>query len=332
MKISHRERLLACIANDSAIDRPPVSLWRHFPVDDQHPETLADATLAFQSQFDFDFVKVTPASSFCLKDWGADDLWEGASEGTRRYINHPINSPDAWEQLTALDPYIAKYLSKQLDCLRLIRARTPKETSILQTVFSPLAQAKNLVGGKKLITDLRRFPEAVSSGLTKIAETTRRFVEAAIDTGIDGIFYAIQHAQPKELTYTEYVKYGVQNDLRSLEPAKGLFFNLIHLHGNQVYFNILPLYGSLFKIVNWHDQETPPSLTEALEQFNGAVCGGISQRNVIYNTKWQIQNEARDSLEKTKGSRHILGTGCVVPIIAPYGNIMAIRQSVEKIK
>ena len=70
---SKRDRLKAAIAGQKA-DRPPVALWRHFPVDDQDPALLAAATAAFQQTYDFDLVKVTPASSFCLRDWGAQDL------------------------------------------------------------------------------------------------------------------------------------------------------------------------------------------------------------------------------------------------------------------
>ena len=50
--LTHRERLYACIADDPALDRPPVAFWRHFPVDDQSAETLAAATLDFQRHYD----------------------------------------------------------------------------------------------------------------------------------------------------------------------------------------------------------------------------------------------------------------------------------------
>ncbi len=100
---THRERLQACL-NGETIDRPPIALWRHFPVDDQTPEALAAATLNFQKTYDFDLVKVTPASSFCVKDWGVEDEWVGDTEGTRRYTKRVINDPRDWEKLTALDP------------------------------------------------------------------------------------------------------------------------------------------------------------------------------------------------------------------------------------
>jgi hypothetical protein len=86
--MNKRERLAAAIAGQS-VDRVPVALWRHFPGDDQAPAALAAATVAFQRRWDFDFVKVTPASSFQIKDWGAQDAWQGNIEGTRQYASTP---------------------------------------------------------------------------------------------------------------------------------------------------------------------------------------------------------------------------------------------------
>ena len=50
--LSHRERLEACIGGEQ-IDRVPVALWRHFPVDDQNPDRLAAATAAFPTHLRF---------------------------------------------------------------------------------------------------------------------------------------------------------------------------------------------------------------------------------------------------------------------------------------
>ena len=329
MSLSHRERLQACLANDAALDRSPVALWRHFPVDDQDPETLAASTLDFQRRFGFDFVKVTPASSFSIKDWGAEDAWEGNPEGTRRYIRHVIEKPQDWERLPVLSPS-SPYLAAQLACLRYIRLGLPPDTPLLQTVFSPLAQAKNLSGGELLLVHLRQHPEAVLKGLETIAASTRHFVEACLEIGLDGIFYSIQHAQASLLTIAEYKTFGLPNDLKSLEPAKSLWCNLLHLHGLNIYFDLISHYSPLFPIVNWHDRETPPSLSEAGTIYKGAVCGGISQKTIVFGDRSDVQKEAADAIARTGGRRFILGTGCVVPVIAPQGNIAAARQIVEE--
>lgn len=326
--LTHRQRLSACLVDNSTLDRPPVSLWRHFPVDDQTPEGLAAAVLAFQHQYEFDLVKVTPASSFCLKDWGAEDVWEGDSEGTRGYTRYVIEKPQDWEHLPVLEPHKARHLSGQLDCLRLLRRELGPEVPILQTIFNPLSQAKNLVSRDRLIVHLRRHPEAVLKGLGTIATTTRHFVEACLETGIDGIFYAVQHAQASVLSMTEYENFGLPFDRYVVEPAQDLWCNLLHLHGSDIYFALIKEFP--FQIVNWHDRETPPTLAEAQKIFNGAVCGGINQHSIVYADSARVRKEAADALSKTKGRKFILGTGCVVPIIAPHGNILAARQAVEK--
>jgi len=325
MTLTHRERLQACL-NGETTDRPPVALWRHYPVDDQAPDTQAAATLNFQKTYDFDLVKVTPASSFCLRDWGIEDVWEGSTEGTRQYTKRIIQEPDDWEKLPALD-HSAPHLAAQLACLRQIRAGLGPDTPMLQTVFSPLAQAKNLVGGAELIAHIRKYPEAVMKGLETIAVTTQRFVEATLETGVDGIFYAIQQAQAGLLTLDEYKTFGVPFDHKCLEPASELWCNLLHLHGSNVYFEVVEEFN--FPIVNWHDREYPPSLTEAQKSYAGVVCGGLRQDTLVYRNQDEVRSEARDAIAQTKGQRFILSTGCVVPIIAPHGNIMTARKSVE---
>ena len=322
---THKERIQACL-NAQILDRPPVALWRHFPVDDQDPKSLAEATLQFQRTYDFDLVKVTPASSFCARDWGVEDQWRGHTEGTRQYTKRIIHGPHDWEALPVLDPS-APHLAGQLACLRFIRAELSPDTPLLQTIFSPLAQAKNLAGGETLIAHLRLYPEAVLKGLATIAETTRRFVEACLATGIDGIFYAIQHAQASLLSLEEYQTFGVPYDQKTIEPAGELWCNLLHLHGHDVYFDLLASFA--FPIVNWHDRETYPTLSEGQGLFNGVTCGGMRQDTLIYEGRAQVEAEAADAIQQTQGKRFILGTGCVVPIIASHGNILAARKIVE---
>jgi len=324
--MSHRQRLEACLSGEH-LDRVPVALWRHFPVDDQNPEGLAAATLAFQKTFDFDLVKVTPASSYCLQDWGLRGEWRGATEGTREYGQPVIQRPENWESLKVLDPYAGR-LGDQLVCLRLLAEQLGPDTPIIQTIFNPLSQAKNLVGKANLEAHLRKYPQAVHAGLQIITETTRRFVEAVRTTGIDGIFFAVQHAQYGLLAEDEYATFGRQYDLQVLEPAQSLWLNMLHLHGNEVMFDFVADYP--IQILNWHDRDTSPTLQEGQERFKGVVCGGLQrEETMVFGSPVRVTAEARDAIHATGGKRFILGTGCVVPIIAPYGNLMAARMSVE---
>jgi uroporphyrinogen decarboxylase len=321
---THRERVQACL-NGETSDRTPIALWRHFPVDDQNPESLAESTLHFQSTYDFDIVKVTPASSFAVKDWGVEDKWMGDAEGSRRYIKRVVHKPEDWEKLKPLDP-ASPHLAGQLFCLRLLRKNLSAETPLIQTIFNPLSQAKNLAGNETLLAHLREYPEAVMKGLETIAKTTSKFIEAASDLGVDGIFYAIQHAQAEIMELNEYKTFGLPYDQQVLESTRELWCNMLHLHGREVFFSLHRLFN--FQIVNWHDRETYPSLSEAQNLFKGTLCGGLRQETLILEDQARVREEAKDAIRQTKGRRFILGTGCVVPITASHGNIVAAIKSV----
>jgi len=324
--MNKRERLLAAIRGEP-VDRPPVALWRHFPGDDQRPGDLAAATVAFQRRYDFDFVKVTPASSFCVRDWGARDRWVGSLEGTREYTCYPIQAPEDWRGLRPLDPAQGS-LGAQLQCLRFIAGELAGEVPFIQTIFSPLAQAKNLVGKTQLLAHLRRYPDAVRAGLEQITETTIRFISAARETGIAGVFYAVQHARYELLSEEEYAAFGRPYDLRILEAAQELWLNVLHLHGTGVMFDLLADYP--VQVINWHDRETWPALAEAQDRFDGAVCGGLQRWDVIVRSNPdQVREQAASAIAQTRGRRFILGTGCVIPIVAPTSNIRAAREAVE---
>ncbi|MGA2490195.1 MAG: uroporphyrinogen decarboxylase, partial [Anaerolineales bacterium] len=147
-----------------------------------------------------------------------------------------------------------------------------------------------------------------------------------------GIFYAVQHAQAGLLTLAEYKTFGLPFDLLTTQPAAGLWCNLLHLHGINIYFDLVSkslFPDHMFPIVNWHDRETPPSLEEAQKHITGVVCGGVSQKTIVFGDSSQVQQEAVNAVQQTSGRRLLLGTGCVVPVIAPHGNILAARQSVE---
>jgi len=322
--LTHRQRLEAGLSGEKP-DLVPVALWRHFPVDDQTPEGLAAATATFQRLYDFDLIKVSPSSSFCLRDWGVEDQWTGSTEGTRDYTKHPIQHPDDWAKLKILNPNRGS-LQDQLTCLRILVTEFSPQVPIIQTIFSPLAQAKNLVGKDQLLVHMRQYPDALHTGLERITQTTIRFIEEVIRLGADGIFYAIQHAQYGLLTPQEFQIFSKVYDLRVLQATRQLWLNMAHIHGENLMFDMVRDYP--VAIMNWHDRKTSPSLEVAQTLFNGMVCGGLRQwETMVLGNPKQVIEEAHQAFQATGGVRFMLGTGCVLPIIAPHCNILAARQA-----
>lgn len=321
-----RQRLEAVVRGEPA-DRVPVALWRHFPGDDQDPQTLAAAHAAFQREFDFDFLKVSPASSFSVEDWGAEHYYDGNPEGARRYGRRAVQEPADWYRLEELD-VTQGALSRQLQCLRRLAEALP-DTPLVQTIFNPLSQARYLAGDERILIHMRTHPQALLAGLETITHTTARFVEEVIAAGATGIFLAVQSASYRIMSEEEYRRFGRPFDLLVLEAlGRRAWFSVLHIHGKDIMFDLLADYP--VQAVNWHDQETPPSLSEALTRTRAALIGGLRQwETMVCGTPADVQREAADAIARTGGRRLILGTGCVTPVVAPLINIRAARQAVE---
>jgi uroporphyrinogen decarboxylase len=316
--------LETCLSGEKP-DRLPIALWRHFPVADQDPHRLARAALDYQNRYDFDLIKVTPASSYCLLDWGIKDEWKGNPEGTRDYSGRVIHAPDDWLKLKVLDPR-AGDLGLSLEALKLILNGRVPATPVLQTIFNPLSQAKNLAGQETLLAHLHHYPEELAVGLETITATIQNYLTEVMKLGVDGIFYAVQHAQSQLLTPAEFQRFSIGYDLSILNTVQSLWLNMLHIHGTNVLFDQVANYP--VQVVNWHDRETSIHLDDGLKKISGVACGGLSRdETMMLGSPEQVIQEIQDGYEQTGGRRWILGTGCVMMTTTPEVNILAALQA-----
>ena len=322
-----RRRLEAAVAGE-AVDRLPVALWRHWPGDDQDAAAQAAAHVKWQIDHDWDLVKVSPSSSYCLDDWGIETRWTGHVEGTREYTARVVTEPADWTRLKPLDPSQGM-LATQIRALELVRQALGEETPILATIFSPLAQARNLAGDEMMLSHMRSSTEQFMAGMRTILDSTLRFVDAARGAGISGIFYAIQHAHYALMSPVEYKSFGEPFDERILGEASDLWLNMVHLHGEGgVIFDVVADYDA--PLLNWHDRDSGVSLQEGLEQFSGAASGGVSALTMHTGTPEDVLAEAIAAMAQTNGRRLVLGTGCVIKTNTPQRNIRALRDFAER--
>jgi uroporphyrinogen decarboxylase len=315
-EISHRD-LMDALVSGSDITRQPVAFWRHFPADDQDPERLAEATAMFQGIYDLDLIKVSPSSSFCIRDWGIEDSWNGNTEGTRDYLNYL--SLDEAKKIYVLEPTIGS-LGKQLKALEIITNQFLRETPVIETIFSPLSQLKNLLGKKNLANAIRQEPEKVKTILDVITETTSQFMQSCLTLQIDGFFYAVQHASADVLSREEFQVFGKAYDERLFELLGQTDFSILHVHGSHIYFDTMLDYPC--SIINWHDRDTDPNLSAAARKTKKILCGGLSRiQSMVTGDEKMITEEIMDAAKQIGSKNFLLGTGCVLPIIAPHGNI-----------
>ncbi|NLH09497.1 MAG: hypothetical protein GX484_18095 [Chloroflexi bacterium] len=177
---------------------------------------------------------------------------------------------------------------------------------------------------------MRQNAGQIHHALQTVADTTVRFINAAKKRGIAGIFYAVQHATYRLMSEAEYQVFGRPYDLQVLSAISDLWLNVLHLHGSHGMFHLISDYP--VQIVNWHDRESRPSVAEGLRRIRGAALAGVD-RDVLHMDDPELALEqARDAFEQSGGRRWMLGTGCVILVTTPSGNIHKLRALAEELK
>lgn len=327
--MTSKERIYKTIKGE-AVDRIPVALWRHFPNTDQTSQGLATSTINFQKKYNFDLVKVMPASGFMAEIFGGKftPLKAGKPKGIRECIEFPIKNPADWGKLKPVDTE-NQILKREIEALKLIKKGIGNDVPIVQTIPNPLTIART-IRGESVFDDLRNHPADLKPALAAITKTLLNFSLESLKTGADGIFFFTQVASFDLLTEKEYQEFGVKYDLEilnSLKKQNGLL--VLHIHGLNIMFNLLKDYP--VQIINWHDQLTSPTLSEAQKVFKGAVMGGVEENEILLNHQpLEIKNQIKNAILRTNGKRFIIGPGCVMPIETPEINIQAVKEVAEK--
>jgi len=324
-KMTHWERLSAAIAGQ-AVDRVPVSLWRHYPDIDQDPARLAEAVVNWQRTYDFDLVKFMPSGTAGVEDWGAVSAYLDSPVGTRTVVKPGLTSAEEWPRLARLVPTAGR-LGQEVKAVSLAAEAFRGEVPLLQTVFNPLTTAFKLAGDRAF-ADLRRHPDLFEAGLAIITEATIAYARACLEAGADGLFYSTQCASFRLLNEAEHLRFGARYDRLVLDGIAGRSrFTMLHLHGHDVMFDQMLDYP--VNMMNWHDRSSELNLAGAMSRFSGLLAGGLDQEGTLAKGPIDtIKGEVREAIAQTQGRRLLIAPGCVVPIATPVSHYRAVIDAV----
>jgi uroporphyrinogen decarboxylase len=312
--------LLDCVSHGQPTPVCPVGMWRHHPVADQSAAALADATIAFQNRFDFDFAKITPASTYQLRDYGLSDALLNDALGRRAATAPVILHADDWYGLPRLDP-AEGFAGQIVQCAKRVRRGLPPHVPVLMTVFNPLFQAVTLAGLPALRQHIEQQPEAVFAGLAVIADNTRRLIETFCDAGVDGIFLAVQQAQASQFSAADYRRYGLEHDRACLETA-ALPLNMVHLHGAAVHGDLFGAHAPA--TIHYEADNGNPDPADLLSLYGyGVSTGPAAGLLAPHRCATELARCIDDILDRCKGPGFILGAGCALPLAAAADRIDA---------
>ena len=309
-------------------EKVPYAIWKHFPEFDKTPEGLLKAHINFQNNFDSDIMKISISGRAFAADFGAKLGGYDPDSGSRICLKHPIEKLEDWENIKKIDVTNGEF-GNQIKGMGLINREVEGKVPTMMTVFSPFMVASQL--DKDIILHYRKDPELVGEQFKIIIKAMTEFTKASLDAGADGIFLATQHFNSR-LNDDERLELEF-NPMKSLikKTIKKDNFVVLHLHGNNPDFEMatkLPI-----DAINWHDQQTKPSLSEARKIFQGGLLGGLNAETWKKLPNPDNVSSLISSVYKDfNGPGLIIAPGCVIPQFISESLIGTVVKTIKNLK
>lgn len=331
MSITSRERVRSAIEGQ-VVDRPPVCLWRHWPVDDQDAHTYADVTVEHRDALDLDLVKLTPSAAYLAEAWGADTRYAGDPNGVRDYVRRPVHAAADWAAVEELDPLQTPTLAREIEVVRAVRARVGPDVPVVPTVFTPISVARYLTGDEVFLAQVRNERRHLDRALEAISRTTVALVEQLLGAGACGVYYSLFPASSLSMSSGEYRDVALRHDQAVMEASDGALVRAAHFH---LPYPLLELARELpANLVGWEHTRGGPSLTEGMALTRRAVIGGIDQRGVLaHGSAADVAREVRGLLDLAASPAStglVAATSCSYPLTTPRGNVRALVEAVRR--
>ena len=294
-------------------------------------EGTVEAMLAFQKEFDWDFLKVNPRADYHIEDWGFRHEWSHDEFKKHIKTDFPVRTVEDWAEIKPHDP-TAPALAEHLEVVSAIRKKSDRELPILMTLFSPLAVAGRMVKDRSILVEhIRTAPEQVKKGLRAITDTFVPFASDLRNAGADGLFFAtLEWASADMLTWDEYERFSVPYDLEVIRAAESDAINLLHVcSGNNYLEELAGIDGYNASMYNWDScDSTNLQLDRAMEILEGKVLvGGVDHNGwLLHESPEEIAYLVDRLKDRHSRRRLIIGPGCVVPPEVPKENLKAIRE------
>lgn len=303
----------------------PFSFWTHLPDIDRQPKKPAEASFQLYKDYDLDFIKTMNNGMYAVEDYGTEiDFSQVAKGGVAQVVDTPIKENQDWTKLAKLEVATATALQRELTHLKHLLQFVDGQAPVIMTVFSPLTTADKLAQGR--LVELLEQDDATQlhQALEHIAETTAELAKQAIELGAAGVYFASQMSSYEKLTAKQYETYGVPYDLQVLEGAANGWFNAIHIHGNDIMFDLVK--HNPVQVFNWHIWETLPEIKEGLDYTNKCVMGGIARMDITHNRLNELRSQIYRSILSTQGRGLILTPGCGIRHPFAESTIRFIKQ------
>jgi MtaA/CmuA family methyltransferase len=230
------------------------------------------------------------------------------------------------QRLNRLDPSGGERMNDRLEAVRLMKERAAGEVAVMGWVEGALAEAADLRGVSRLLTDLADQEDWLEDLLEHCAQVEIAFAREQVSAGADII--GLGDALASQVSPRMYRQYALPYERRIFKAvhAMGALARL-HICGNTSrILEDMAQSGADIIDVDWM-----VDLAQAARVFGrrAAVCGNFDPVAVMLRgTPQQVTGAVRLGLAQG-GARGFSAAGCEIPDGTPVTNLLAQAQALD---
>jgi MtaA/CmuA family methyltransferase len=285
--------------------------------------TLVEAQLLTAEKFGFDHVS-------CISDPAREAADCGAT------VHYFDDQPPAIDETAALladkrtlaglampDPLGGGRMHDRVQAAALFREKTGRQLLIEGWVEGPCAEAADLRGINRLMTDFFDDPAFVRDLFEFSVEMAIRFARAQIEAGADliGVGDAAASLVGPQI-YEEFVQPCEKRLVEAIQSAGGRV--RLHICGNTN--RILNAMGQLGCEMVDLDWMVPVEKARREMGPKQVLAGNIDPVKTLRNGTPESVRAAIAECHRQAGNHYIVGAGCEVPRDTPVANVIALRD------
>lgn len=342
-----RERIEA-ILNGKPFDKAAASLWMHVPAVDRDPEAFSDAIISLTDENDWDLVKVQLNAFYITEAYGAEiEFFEQPPlkfqkvKKLAEVRKYPIETLEALKNLKPVTVRESPVLQRDIRSVSRILDQYQGTKVVIPTLFSAYSWLSQMAAGREetIRQFIRQDKEAVHHALEVLNEVNRNVVDAYVEAGVDGFFFATSYTSPLVVSEEDFEEFHRAYDEALLTYInQKTWFNMLHIHGNaDLYIEKLVKYP--VQSINWENTAegiSPERLTSAArlrELTDKVLVGGTDQMHDFYGAPEVVEQRLQERLStlfsEVEDRRILFGAGCSLPLDVPAANMALLRKVVD---
>jgi MtaA/CmuA family methyltransferase len=284
---------------------------------------LAEGQAAIAAGFDFDHLSVVSDPAVEAADCGARVVYYEDQPPAVDESASLLMDKAQLLLLRAPEPAEGRRMANRLRAVQLLTEKAAGEKLVEGWVEGPCAEAADLRGINRLMTDFFDDPRFVKDLFDLVTELAIRFARAQVRAGAGLIGIGDAAASLVGPDFYRGFVYPCERRLVNAVRETGAGVRL-HICGNIT--AILEPLGSLG--VDILDLDSMVSMAEAREKCGEAqvLLGNIDPVRVLQRGTPQTVRSELQECRRQAGAGYIVGAGCEVPRGTPRENLMALRD------